>query len=240
MKIPLAPLVMTLLLVAGSARAEMTPEPDQGDPRIQTIVYRPAERFNLTAAPHSALTIMFLPNERIKRVETSDQSTFAVSVTPSADSINLLPKTEDGTTVLSVETIRHRYTFDITTKDDPSAAFLVRFLPSRLLSGSATNTDQAEFTVPDTYTGTYRLSGDRALRPVAIGDDGQKTYMEWGEYQFLPAVFGIGPTGDEEVVDGHVRGGLFVIDRVYPELVFRIDKDRAIAKREQELAGYDR
>ena len=53
----------------------------------------------------------------------------------------------------------------------------------------------------------------------------------------MPAVFGIGPTGQEEVVNGHMRGSLFTIDRVYGELVFRIDKARAEAHRQQELAG---
>jgi type IV secretion system protein VirB9 len=44
-------------------------------------------------------------------------------------------------------------------------------------------------------------------------------------------VFAIGPTGDEQVVDGYMRDGLFVIDRVHEELVFRIDKAMATARR---------
>jgi len=44
-------------------------------------------------------------------------------------------------------------------------------------------------------------------------------------------VFGIGYNGEEEVVDGYMRDGVFTIDRVYGELVFRIDKKRARARR---------
>jgi type IV secretion system protein VirB9 len=77
----------------------------------------------------------------------------------------------------------------------------------------------------------YKLSGDRSLLPAAMSDDGRRTYIQWGEYQSLPAVFGIGPTGQEEVVDGYVRDGKFTIDRVYGQIVFRIDKRQAIARR---------
>jgi type IV secretion system protein VirB9 len=45
-------------------------------------------------------------------------------------------------------------------------------------------------------------------------------------------VFGIGFNGEEEVVDGYMRDGVFTIDRVYGELVFRIDKKRARAPQE--------
>lgn len=76
----------------------------------------------------------------------------------------------------------------------------------------------------------YRLSGDRALRPVRITDDGVHMYLEWSPEQDLPAVFSVGTLG-EGMVEGYMRGGIFIIDRVYGELVFRIDKKWARARR---------
>jgi type IV secretion system protein VirB9 len=78
---------------------------------------------------------------------------------------------------------------------------------------------------------SWKVRGHRSVRPVRISDDGLRTYLEWGAEQSLPAVFAIGTTGAEEVVDGYMRGGLFVIDRVHRQLVFRIDADRAVATR---------
>lgn len=80
-------------------------------------------------------------------------------------------------------------------------------------------------------TGRYRLSGDEVVKPAAISDDGRKTYISWLVDQAMPAVFAIGPTGEEEMVEGHMRDGVFTIDRVYRELVFRIDREKASAKR---------
>jgi type IV secretion system protein VirB9 len=77
----------------------------------------------------------------------------------------------------------------------------------------------------------YRLSGEKSLRPARIGDDGTHMYLEWDEEQALPAVFALNALGEEEMVDGYMRSGVFTIDRVHRDLVFRIGKKRAQAKR---------
>ena len=116
----------------------------------------------------------------------------------------------------------------------------MKWLPFALLLLAAPSLADAQSAEPPSFeplpiTGEYRLSGEAALRPSRIGDDGERTYIEWGKYQSLPAVFGIGANGDEEVVDGYMREGVFTIDRVYTELVFRIDRKRAKARRTQGL-----
>ncbi len=78
---------------------------------------------------------------------------------------------------------------------------------------------------------SYRLKGSTSVRPSRIGDDGQRTYIQWDEDQPIPAVFAPDKRGQEQIVDGYMRGDLFTIDRVYPRLVFRIDKDMAEAIR---------
>jgi type IV secretion system protein VirB9 len=77
----------------------------------------------------------------------------------------------------------------------------------------------------------YKLSGEASLRPVRISDDGTHMYLEWSEDQALPAVFALNAQGEEEMVDGYMRQGIFTIDRVHNRLVFRIDKKFARADR---------
>jgi len=88
----------------------------------------------------------------------------------------------------------------------------------------ASSTDQA-------MTGRYKLSGAIELRPVRISDDGTHTYIVWAPDQALPAVFAVNAAGSEEIVDGHMRGDIFTIDRIHSRLVFRIDKKLARAQR---------
>src|SRR3546814_18091167 len=62
-------------------------------------------------------------------------------------------------------------------------------------------------------------------------DDGVKTYIDWSPETPLPAVFFIDDYGRERLANGNMRGGLYVIDSVHEELLFRIDKKKARAKR---------
>lgn len=80
---------------------------------------------------------------------------------------------------------------------------------------------------------SYRLRGRDTLKPVGIRDDGEKTYILFSPDQLLPAIFAISPTGDETLTNGHMRGAVFVLDRVWDELVFRIDGKKATARRNE-------
>lgn len=216
------------LALPAQAVAQVSPTLDMDDPRLQTIAYDPSRAVRLVAFPGANLTVMLLPGEQIDRAVLSEGGTFDVRVTASNDSLNIVSLRPDAAATLLVDTSQRRYEFKLETGEGLAAAFLVRVVQPRVPPMSALPAvpiDQAPL------TGEYQLSGERDLRPARIGDDGQRTYIEWGEYQSLPAVFGIGPTGEEEVVDGYMRDGRFTIDRVYAELVFRIDRKKAAARR---------
>ena len=78
---------------------------------------------------------------------------------------------------------------------------------------------------------TYRLGGARALRPASVSDDGRSMMIEWGVDTDLPAVFAVNAHGDEFLPITMMRSDRMIIDAVYPLLVFRIDGQRAWAKR---------
>lgn len=212
------------------AGAQVAPIPSYDDPRLQTVSYS-GEPVRLVAFPDANLAVMFLPGERIERVVLSDPNAFRVSVVGANDSLDIQAARAGASAGLSVETNARRYAFELETGEGLAAAYLVRFVREE-------NSAPVETTpAPEYLTGAYKVSGSTTLRPARISDDGERTYIEWGPYQSLPAVFGIGPSDQEEVVDGYMRGGVYTIDRVYPELVFRIDKERAIAKRRSELGA---
>ena len=220
--------LLPIFLVAalpGASFAQQAPTPSFDDPRLQTVAYDPARPVRLVAFVNSTLTVMLLPGDRIERLVLSDPAAFDIKVTGPADGLHIAPLRADGVATLLVETGLRRYEFDLATGEGLAAAYLVRFLdPNGPTRGTLLTAERP-------ITGEYRLSGERALMPSKIGDDGERTYLEWAEYQSLPAVFGIGTNGEEEVVDGYMREGIFTIDRVYGELVFRIDRKRAKARR---------
>lgn len=80
-------------------------------------------------------------------------------------------------------------------------------------------------------TGRYYLAGDAILFPQTISDNDEKTYLAWSDQVEIPAVFAINPDGDEMLVNGHMRDGVFVIDEVHSGLRLRLGKAEATATR---------
>jgi type IV secretion system protein VirB9 len=223
---------LALLTVGAPLAAQIFPTPGPETPRIQSAQWRPGEPLVLTALPQTALTVMLEPGERIQRATLGGSPAWQVVISPEEDSLQITPGPGAVPASLSVETDRRAYSFLLETGDGLQAAYLVRLQfgpaqPAFQLSAPA----QAFADALGELTSTWRLRGDKAVRPVTIRDDGVKTVIGYAPGQALPAVFAIGPTGEEEVVDGYMRDGLFIIDRVHQELVFRIDRAKAIATR---------
>ena len=224
----------TLLTCAVPLVAQVFPTPGAETPRIQSAQWRPGEQLVLTALPQTALTVMLEPGERIQRATLGGSPAWQVAISAEEDSFQVTPGPGAVLASLSVETDRRAYSFLLETGDGLQAAYLVRlqFGPSQ--PSYHAQPDSRTQAYADAIAGleaTWRMRGDREVRPVSIRDNGMKTVIEYAPGQALPAVFAIGPTGDEEVVDGYMRDGLFIIDRVHQELVFRIDRAKATATR---------
>jgi type IV secretion system protein VirB9 len=224
-----------LLLAAGAPLgAQTAPQPGAEDPRLQTLVERPGETARLVAFPNASLTLIMRPGERVQRIVLSDSSAFRVAVTGDNDSVSVTPLRPGALARMQVETGTGNHQFQLETGRGLAAAYVVRLVGASAETSEAAPTAAAGRPDFSAMAGHYRVDGDRTLRPVQIADDGAKTYIEWGREQSIPAVLGIGPTGDEEVVAGFMRDDIFTIDRVYSELVFRIDKHKTVAMRETE------
>lgn len=217
---------IALASLAAPSAAQFLPQPEAANPRLQSVAYVDGREVLLTALPQTGLTVLLEPGEAIRRVSLSDQSALEVRVSAEHDSFLLLPAGEIADLTLLVQTDRRSYPFRVRTGSGLMAAYLVRFtygeapLPAERVAAAE----------PAGEHRPWQIRGDRAVRPAAISDDGVRTYIAFAPDQPLPAVLALGPTGEEEIVNGYMRGDRFVIDRVHRELVFRIDKARAIAQ----------
>jgi type IV secretion system protein VirB9 len=219
-----------IALLAQPVSAQIYPTPGTESPRVQTVQWATGGPIVLTALPETTLTVMLEPGEMIRRATLAGSQSWTVEISAETDSFQVAPPSDALPSTLMVATDRREYTFRLETGRGLMAAYLVR------LTFDDGPEDSTANTVPkvETLTRTYRLRGDRAVRPISVRDNGAKTVIAYAPDQALPAVFAIGPTGDEEVVNGYMRGEVFVVDRVYEELIFRIDKDKARAQRRRE------
>ena len=216
-----------LLATAIPLSAQVFPKPEGDRQRLQEVTYEQGQEVILTMLPETPLTVVLDPRDSITEVEPGPEGGFSIRVSAERDSFTILPLAKDARSSLSVKTRRREYRFITTVEYAPEAAVLVRFqYGSRIVP--------VEQPAASDETWRYRLRGDREVRPQDITDDGARTRITYAPGQPLPAVFAIGPTGDEEVVNGYMRGDIYVIDRVYEELVFRIDKEKATARRNKQ------
>ncbi|UAB79220.1 TrbG/VirB9 family P-type conjugative transfer protein [Erythrobacter sp. SCSIO 43205] len=222
-----------LMLPAAASVAQTFPAPDASNPRIQSVHWSQGQPIVLTALPASTLTVMLEPGEAINRAMLSTSRGWDVSVPTERNTLQITPQADAGPATLSVDTDQRSYEFVLETGEGLMAAYLVRLEYGPTIEARATT----EALAPEGLTWGYRLRGDREVRPQSVRDNGEKTVITYGPDQALPAVFAIGPTGDEEVVNGHMRGDVFVIDRVHEELVFRINRDKATARRNKREDG---
>lgn len=221
------------LFVSSHLAGQTFPTPGRDSPRIQSVRWVAGQTIVLTALPETTLTVMLEPGETIRRATLSGSRVWDVTVSAEANSIQVTAQEGAAPATLLVETDGRSYEFALETGFGLMAAYIVRVQSEQAAIGAADNS----FEPITDLNWTYRLRGDREVRPVSVRDNNEKTVITYAPDQALPAVFAIGPTGEEEVVDGYMRGDVFVIDRVHEELAFRIDKEKATAERNNREDG---
>lgn len=203
--------------------------PRYQDPRLRDVPYSPNEVVQLAVAPGRQMGVIFASGEKVQSVAVGDSASWQVTASRAGDSLFVKPTSAFAATNMTVITDSRTYLFDLVASASADAVYLVRFQYPEAAAADESVTGQTaqERLAP----GVYRLGGTRALRPDSIRDDGSKTYLAWGERKAMPAVFAIGSAGEEMLVDGYVRGGVYTVDRVYGKLIFRFNKKTATAVR---------
>lgn len=196
------------------------------DPRILELDAGGTGMFHISTSPETTQTVLFAPGERIRSVIISDPGAYQVAVSGGGDSLTLKANGLSALAVVTVRTDSRGYELELVPERTGAVPSVVRFarMAQRQLPVVAASPAQAAGF-------DWKVSGSSALRPLAIRDDGQHTFIEWHKDQAMPAIFAVGAAGSEEMVEGYVRGGQLTIDRVYRELIFRIDSEKAAARR---------
>jgi type IV secretion system protein VirB9 len=199
---------------------------------MQTVRFVPGQPVRLQTTPGDDLTVMLAPGERVADITISNHAVYQVTMAEARDSFRIhtsmtlfegAPPSEGK---ITIGTERGTYEFQLSLSSHVETPYLLRFIYDRTEQKRARDKGLQ-----------YRLSGNKALKPSSIRDDGAKTYIQWSPEQAIPAVFALNRLNREEMVDGYMRAGVFTIDRVHDHLVFRIDKAKTEARRSVQETG---
>jgi type IV secretion system protein VirB9 len=220
-------------LLAAPAVAQIQPVAGEGDPHLQSVDYDPGQIVRLTTATGYQLMIELSPDEEVRNVALGDAGSWSVSASKDGSRLFIKPTQAGDATNMTVVTSVRVYNFDLQALGaaSPDMPYTVQFHypPPRLTAATGEYVDVSAAT---RRLSKYRLSGDRLLRPSAISDDGQHIFVSWPKTSPIPAVYTIGRSGTEVLVNGMMRtDDVFVVDGAPSVLLFRIDGNVARAER---------
>jgi type IV secretion system protein VirB9 len=216
-------LAALIALAPAALSAQVHPTAGSGDPRIQNVLYDADQVVQLQGTPGYQIDVEFAADEAIENVAVGDSAAWQVTPNRRGDHLFVKNLISGVTTNMTVVTSARTYYFELAPLSGGEMAYNVRF--------RYPNAQAAAEETPANIEGRYRLSGAQALRPSRIADDGVHTYIEWPHEASLPAVYALNNQGQETLVNGGMREGLFVIDGISQRLVFRIDSEVARADR---------
>jgi type IV secretion system protein VirB9 len=197
----------------------------QNDSRLETVAYEDGATVPVNSAIGHGVMIVFAAGERVIAFDATDPQAFSIDESVNTGSLVIRTNRTPENPNITVRTQLRTYNLLVFAGMPEDADMVVQFIYAN------EDTLVARRPAVEVKKPQYRVTGETSLRPTQISDDGTRTFLIWGEDQALPAVFSINPFGDEEIVDGYMRGGIYTIDRVYPRLVFRIDRKAAKAER---------
>ena len=216
-------------LGAAPLAAQMRPQPAPGaDPHVQYVDFVPDQVVLLEGSPGYQMTIELSPDEQVETVAVGAGDAWLVTANRKGDRLFVKSIVGGVSTNMTVITNVRLYNFELQPLSGSAMAYTVRFRYPPTAPGAEDEAPTAD------GEGLYRLSGDKALRPSEMSDDGNHTYMRWPRDRSLPAVYAIDDSGQEMLVNGMMReDDLFVVDSVHRKLVFRIDDRVAGATRQK-------
>jgi type IV secretion system protein VirB9 len=220
---------LILCIAASAAHAEALPRPGRTDSRVRDVVYN---RDNVTAidASYGTSTMIELqPDEKIETLALGDSIAWKVEPNRKGDIIFVKPVDKNAISNLNVVTDKRIYSFLLRSNTRPPAGqiYAVRFrfpddeASAKLLGEAkqrAANPNLKDLNIANANS-DYGYKGSSANKPVAVFDDGTKTWFRFeGE---TPAIYIVDNDRNESLVNFRTEGPYVIIDKVSPQWTLR-------------------
>jgi len=222
-------ILLSYWLCAGVAHAEARPSPGRVDPRMRDVIYN---KDNVTAidASYGASTMIELqPDEKIETLALGDSIGWKVEPNRKGDIIFVKPVEKNAQSNLNVVTDKRIYVFLLRSNERPASGqiYAVRFrfpddeADAKLLAAAkerAAYPNLKSLNIANANS-DYAYKGSSANKPVAVFDDGTKTWFRFeGE---TPAIYIVDAERNESLVNFRTEGPYVVVDKVSPQWTLR-------------------
>ena len=217
------------------AWAEKAPRDGINDARVKSIAYHDNDVFDLKGHYGFTTIVEFAPKERIETISIGDSAAWQVTRLNRPNMILIKPLEENAATNMNVISSKHIYSFNLSadkaaSPDASDLIFRLRFTyPDDSDAGITTFTSSSENSPADTgpeltaknLNFKYSFSGDKALQPERVFDDGKFTYFQFKTLDATPAVFLVDEKGNESLVNFTTEGSYLVVERTGRQFTLR-------------------
>jgi type IV secretion system protein VirB9 len=217
--------------------AVQLPRVISSEKRFRAFVYSPNEVYRYIGHYLSQSYIEFEEGEKVQTISMGDTSSWQTVVMD--NKLFLKPVLSFANTNMTVMTSKRTYHFELDAVEAASVMeddvlFYVKFMYPETVDKNIVilNTNKKRSDLPDLrnldlYNFDYEFSGSENIAPTKVFDDGEFTYMEFGNrdnYE-LPAVYTVDSNGYEALVNYRIVENYLVIEQVASQLTLRSGSD---------------
>ncbi len=226
---PFLPGFFMWLASASIAAAAATPTAGRLDPRITSITYQPNDVVRVFATYGISTMIIFDEDEKFETIALGDTDSWDVVPTDKGNILFVKPKAKDVSTNLNVVTTKRIYYLELNdfAPEANRKVFGIRFIyPDKDLNASLRRQAEARAAHPNiagidkaNVNIDYSFSGDDALKPLMVFDDGKKTFFKFARQ--VPAIFAVNADFTETLRNFRREDAYIVVDGTATQYTLR-------------------
>jgi len=191
------------------------------DHHVKVVQYDPNNVVMLNGRYGYQTQITFAANETVQSVSIGDS--MAWQAVPVSNNLFIKPVAE-STTNMTVLTNLNSYNFQLdssNTKTSPTYKLQFTYLDGGY--DQVGNANAVGTFDPEKFNWKYSFTGDKALVPVEVFDNGQFTYFKFKEdgMSRLPSVFIVDKNRNESLVNYHMQGKYLVVNAIAKQFTLR-------------------
>ena len=206
------------------AWCEEAPWSGRYDARVREVSYRQDEVVAVNGSYGVSTMIVLQDDEKIETLALGDSLAWKVEPNKRGNIIFVKPVEKDAFTNLNVVTSKRLYSFILRSgfRQARQQVFKIRFrFPDDEADGKLMALAKERAAYPNTRNfkvananSDYGYKGSSLAKPIAVFDDGVKTWFRFAADQETPAFFVVDRERNESVVNFHKEGPYIIVDKV--------------------------
>ncbi|MES0057245.1 TrbG/VirB9 family P-type conjugative transfer protein [Mesorhizobium sp. M0078] len=217
------------VVIQTHAHGAQRPSPGNLDGRVTSVVYQPNNVVTVNATYGISTMIIFDEDEKFETISLGDTESWQVAPSEKGNILFVKPVAKNVTTNMNVVTTKRIYFIELHdyAPEAGHKVFGVRFVyPEKDLNAAlrkeaeyraanpnVSNIDKANVNID------YSFSGDAAMKPSMVFDDGKKTFFKFNGR--VPAIFAVQSDFSETLRNFRKEGDYLVVDGVATQYTLR-------------------